>query len=466
MTIKISKNPKANEFRAQADALRQKLIDPKETLTKEGAEQLYKDIQVLELRAQAAADFTPEAEIEEKNLTSQKGPEFEGRAEPAWRMQPEVDGLRKDIVAEYGSVAEYLKAASAANGANTKTLTRSNQLVKKLFTDAMSNEFLVPLPRHLSTRAVVGTAGDSTGGEFMLPLTQAPDIFRVANIQEGVFQRARVYNVPGRSIRIPMLVQTSASLARPMAGIAAVQIIGEGSTKDVRNPTFEQKLLTVYKYAAITQVGDELLNDDFTGELPQSFIDSVGQEAVNQVNFDVTINGTGVSQPLGALHANNTALLTVSRSNGAGTIGITDMFNMYQSGTIGPNSFWVTSRSGFAKLAQLTLTGTTLVTYLPNLNNNPRGATLLGMPIVVSDFMNPVGQLGDIGLVNGDFYAVALRQALTVQSSIHFAFADDVTTYRFIVRAGGIPLPDGAYAYRASGGQLISPHSPFVTLAA
>jgi HK97 family phage major capsid protein len=113
---------------------------------------------------------------------------------------------------------------------------------------------------------------------------------------------------------------------------------------------------------------------------------------------------------------------------------------------------------------QMTLTGTTLVTYLPNLNGNPMGASLLGYPIVVSDFLNTLGDEGDFALVNPDFYALGLRQALTVESSIHYAFVDDVTTYRFVARAGGIPIPDGTYAYRSVSSSKVDEHSPFVVL--
>jgi HK97 family phage major capsid protein len=122
------------------------------------------------------------------------------------------------------------------------------------------------------------------------------------------------------------------------------------------------------------------------------------------------------------------------------------------------------SRSALAQVMQMALSGTTLVTYLPNLNNNPMGANLLGYPIVVCDFLNALGSESDFALINPAFYALGLRQALTVESSIHYAFVDDVTTYRFVARAGGIPIPDGTYAYRSVASSKVNEHSPFVTL--
>jgi 3-hydroxybutyryl-CoA dehydrogenase len=77
----------------------------------------------------------------------------------------------------------------------------------------------------------------------------------------------------------------------------------------------------------------------------------------------------------------------------------------------------------------------------------------------------PPAPVQDVALVNGDFYSMGLRQALTVESSIHVAFVQDVTTYRFVARGGGIPLPTSTYAYKVDGaGNKVDPHSPFVTL--
>ncbi len=67
--------------------------------------------------------------------------------------------------------------------------------------------------------------------------------------------------------------------------------------------------------------------------------------------------------------------------------------------------------------------------------------------MIVTDLLPTLGTEGDVALVNGDFYAMGLRQALTVESSIHYKFVNDITTYRFVARAGGIPLPTSTYAY-------------------
>ena len=301
-------------------------------------------------------------------------------------------------------------------------------------------------------------------------MQQEPSIFEVKNLQDGMLQRARRYAARGRTLRIPYLQQTNANVSRPMAGIADIQIVGEGSSIPVAEPAFGQRLITVYKYAAISQFGDETLADDFTGDLQPAVTAAVGGQLLNRINEDVTFDGTGTAMSLAAFNSNNTAVLYVIRQTG-GTITTQDIFAMYASHTWGPESVWFCSRRTVEPLFGLVLTTgstvTPLVTFLPDLRGQPI-MRLLGTPVIVTDLLPTKGSTGDLCLGNPEFYAVAMRQDLTVDSSIHYAFANDLTTYRFIGRAGGIPIPTGYYSYKSTvvgtSGTQIDPHSPFVVL--
>jgi len=440
----VSKNRAAAALREQAHKIRHDLVDPTNSYTAEEVERMTSEIRSLEMRAQTAAEFTPDAEV------SRQGGDAELVRVDAGADRSEFSGMadamtevRSAIVQAFPNVGSYIRAATRgpANGREAEALKQVD----------------------LMTRTITGS---TNGGEYLLPLTQVPEIFSVSNQQPGLFQYARRYNVPGRSLRIPYLVQDegTTTLNRPMAGkIANVTIVGEGSTKPTREPTFGQRLLTMYKYAAITQFGDELLGDDFTGELPSEVTTAVGGQIVNKMNEDITIDGTGSSQPLGALNDNNTALIAVNRST-ADTFTAADAFSMYQQHTHGPNSVWMVSRRVLAKLFALQTTNNTMVTWIANLRDKPQ-MLLLGLPVIVTDLLPTIGSKGDVALVNGDFYAMGLRQALTVESSIHVAFVQDVTTYRFVARGGGIPLPTSTYAYKVDGsGNKVDPHSPFVVL--
>lgn len=439
----VSKNRQAAELREQAHALRSELANPTATFTAEEVEKRLSDIRAMEMRAQAAAEFTADAE-----LSRQGGDEGLVRVDAAAKtefggMKDAQDEVRKVLVEAFPNVGAYIRAVSkgAANEVEKAALRKVDQM----------------------TRTITGS---TNGGEYLLPLTQVPEIFSVSNAQPGLFQYARRYNVPGRSLRIPYLIQDTGSsiLNRPMAGsIANVTIVGEGDTKPTREPSFQQRLLTMYKYAAITEFGDEILGDDFTGELPSEVAQAVGGQVINKINEDITIDGSGSSAPLGAFNANNTARLAVFRS-ALNQFTATDAFKMYEQHTHGPNSVWMISRRVLAQLFAMQTTNNTMVTWISNLRDKPQ-MLLLGLPVIVTDLLPTLGTTADVCLVNPDFYAMGLRQALTVESSIHYKFVQDITTYRFVARGGGIPLPTSTYAYKIDGsGNKVDPHSPFVVL--
>lgn len=452
----VTKNREANELRAQATALRSEISDPSKEFTVDEVQKKVDGIRALEMRAQAAAEFTPSDEIrrqggdEEVRGFRPDGAELTHEekvkaAQERKTLQGEMRAQSSKIIGTFGDHRNFIRAIHGKGGQLNMEQVRLIESIGEM------------------TRAITG---DTNGGEYLLPLTQVAEIFQVSNVQPGVMSYARTYNVPGRSLRIPYLIQDegTTTLNRPMAGkIANVTIVGEGSTKPAREPSFGQRLLTVYKYAAVSVMGDELLGDDFTGELPSSVTNAVGQQAVNKVNEDVTIDGTGTSQPLGAFHANNGALLTVNRAT-ANTFTAPDAFKMYERHTHGPGSVWMISRRVLAQLFAMQTSNNTMVTFLRSLNEKPQ-MLLLGLPVIVTDLLSPLGTQSDVVMLNGDFYALALRQALTVESSIHARFVEDLTTYRFIVRAGGIPIPTSTYAYKINGsGNKVDAHSPFVTL--
>lgn len=439
----VSKNRAANELREKAHALRSELADPTASFSAEEVEKRVADIRALEVRANTVAEFTADAEVERQGGAGELvRVDANGRGE----VESMADGHKQvaNVVREgFRSMGAYVRAIAKgpANDAEKAALRQIDML----------------------TRTITGS---TNGGDYLLPLTQVAEIFSTSNAQEGVMQYARKYNVPGRSLRIPYLIQDTGTttLNRPMAGsIANVTIVDEAATKPVREPSFQQRLLTMYKYAAISEFGDELLGDDFTGELPAEVVSAVGGQIINKMNEDITIDGGGTGAPLGALNSGNGARLSVFRA-GLNAIAAADVFKMYSRHTHGPNSRWFISRRAIEQLFALQTTNNTMVTWMQNLREKPQ-MVLLGLPVTVTDFLPSLGTTADISLVNPDFYAAGLRQALTVESSIHFRFTQDITTYRFVARGGGIPLPTSTYAYKIDGsGNKVDPHSPFVVL--
>ena len=443
-----AKNRKANEFRAKADAVRAELMDETKTFTKDEIEAKATEISGWERRAQIAAEFTPEAEIERQGgdeLVKKAGPEADELEAPNYAKR--VKELAERVDREFG-------------GPNSLILALAKRHIEPL---SSRQEKVIKAIKDLQSRAtIVGTASDASGGEFLLPLQQVASIFSVDVSVGGITDTASRYAVSGRTLRIPYLKQTDATKTRPYAGIANVTIVGEAASKPEAEPSFAQRLLTVYKWAAYTEFGDEILADDLTGELAPTVQKAIGGQVMNVINEQCTIDGNGTAQPLGAFNASNPGIFVVPRKT-ANTFTVTDAFAMYARHVMGPRSRWYIHPSVLPQFMGLTLAGTTLVTWIQSLNAAPQ-MQLLGIPVVVTPLVALLGTQADVCLGNGDFYALAIRSALTVESSIHYKFQNDITAYRFFARAGGIPIPDGTYSYKSDGTTKTWEVSPFVVL--
>lgn len=445
--MKQIKNAKANELLAQADALLREIENPEVKLTPDEVNAKVEGIKALRTRAAVVADNTPEERAAEE--FGLRKIDASADAEPVEATKAE---LVESVARAFGGPGRYLLAL--ARRADPEAKPWSEKQVKAHRA----------LQEH-HKRVVVGTASDGSGGEFVLPLTQSPDIFVGASIiQPGLFERAPKYPCPGRTVRIPYLEQGDvANDDRPLSGISATAIEAEGGEKDEREPSIAQRTVTAYKYAAYTEMGDEVLADDYTGgQLPQVLTQAVGGDLVNSVNLHVTRTGTGSSQPLGALHTNNGALITVNRDTSQSIVAA-DVFNMLARSTMGPGTFWLAHPSTLPKIYGMALSSGSQVTFLPNLREGA-GASLCGLPLVFSNLMSALGVAGDLALIDPQQYAAVLRRDVTVESSIHYKFRNDITAYRFFVRAGGAPIPGAEYSFAASGAAAVWAFSGFVRL--
>ncbi len=124
-----------------------------------------------------------------------------------------------------------------------------------------------------------------------------------------------------------------------------------------------------------------------------------------------------------------------------------------------PTTIWILSP---AVLAQLIPLVATCVAWLPS--NSGIAAripgTILGMPFMVSEKVPTLGTTGDIGLYDLSQYVIGDRSDIRVDSSIHYRFNTDETTWRFVKRVDGQPMVDSAFTPYNGGNTL----SPFVQL--
>ena len=444
------KNTQANEFLGRAAVLEAELADTSKELTLDEVTTRVEDIKALKQRALAVSE-AKEKELEQRAADGHITlPTPESHAQEQAR-EDDLQAVSERAIKAFGSPGRYILALARRASPEARPWTEAQQKAHRALRD------------YHQTRALVGTASDASGGEFLLPLTQAADIFVGAGIvQNGLFERAPRYPCPGRTVRIPYLKQDVVTDTRPLSSISATGIVDETTEKPEHEPKIGQRIVTAYKWAAYTEAGDETLEDDYTGQWTSILRQAVGGDLANSINKSVTIGGDGTGEPLGALHANNGALYTVNRQTSQNIV-VADVLAMLSRSTMGPGTFWIANPSTIPEILGMELSSGSHVTYLQNLGSAP-SAMLLGFPLVWSHLMSQLGVAGDLALIDPAHYATVARREITMESSIHYKFRDDVTAYRFFVRAGGLQIPTSTYSFESTGAAKGFEFSPSVIL--
>lgn len=300
-------------------------------------------------------------------------------------------------------------------------------------------------------------------GGFLIPEQLRSELLRVALETAIVRPRARIIPMETLNVPFPMIDATS-NVSSIHGGITAAWT-EEGAAMDDSEPRFGRLVLNAKKLTAYTEVPAELLVDSLLSL--QAFIDEMFPEAISFYEDDAFFNGNGVGMPLGALHALNSAAISITAESGqtADTIvwqNIIKMFSRMLPSSLG-RAVWVASIDSFVELATMALTVGTGGSAVW-LNNGAEGppATILGRPVIFSEKVPVLGNAGDINFIDWAYYLIGDRQAMSAASSDHFKFNREVTAFRITERVDGKPWLQSAITPKNNGPTL----SPFVKIAA
>ena len=211
---------------------------------------------------------------------------------------------------------------------------------------------------------------------------------------------------------------------------------------------------------------DELLADAPT---LSGYLNRVFPDEINFVVGDSLVNGTGAGQPLGILNAPCTVSVAKETGQAAATIvpqNIVKMWaRLFRGMASGENSgaVWFINQDVNPQLQLMTLgIGTAgVVTYMPpgGLSGKPY-ATLMGAPIVETEWNATLGTVGDIILADMS-QMVSISKSMESAQSMHLYFDTDETAYRVTFRLDAQPWWSSALTpFKGSNTQ-----SCFVTLA-
>lgn len=382
----------------------------------------------------------------------------------------------------FPSVGSFFRQVRGLNGIHSdaldvEPLTKSQkvQLVQSWHAavsyskgEPFQKQLLAPTDEDGSKRALStfeqqekALVGDNTGsagrGDYLVPTEHMAELL-IAMGEEQVFVNVcRQVPMTRRTLDFPRLAQSTVADTRPMFSFAAITKIGEGVQKAEREPTFEQLVMTAIKYAAYVEASDELLSDSIIGLAPV-LVQLLTSAIAYEWDRD-GIRGSGTNEPQGFLgHASE----WVQNRVAAGTVGLGDVLGLEErffGG--GPNSRYLHHPSVLPKLGSLAASN--VIFWNRDVSGKLPG-TLLGRPLVRTHKLPVLGTKGDICLVDPAYYLAGNLQGMTVASSTHYQFRNDLTAWRAVFRAAGTPWPAGLFSMESSGAAMTYRVSPFCVL--
>ena len=328
----------------------------------------------------------------------------------------------------FTSVGEYLQAIRE-EARPTTNRNRLSMLQKLANVREFQNSF--------------GSEDPGSGG-FLIPEILRSQLMELA-IEEAIV-RSRATVIPMNTLRVPVPTVDDTSHVSSIFGGVQFFWAEESAALPESQASFGRVVLDAKKLTGFFKVPNELLADApafsawFDNRIP------VGLAYFEDIAF---MTETGAGTPEGFI--NSPAYIAVGPNAGARTtankIQYPDVVAMWQQllPQSQKNAVWICSHDTFAQIASLQLStanaspGIWFGGYASNDATNTPPLQLFGRPIYFTEKVPKLGTLGDISLVDLSYYLVGDRQAMSVQSSEHFAFQNDQTAFRIIERVDGRP---------------------------
>ncbi len=288
----------------------------------------------------------------------------------------------------------------------------------------------------------------------------------VAELMTRAFDRSdlasRTRRIPvgpnSNGVKINALKDSSRANGSRFGGIQAFWT-GEGQEKIGTTLKFRQMDMRLHKLTGLLYATDEMLDDAsvLDGVIKQAFADEFSWKIDDSI-----FEGNGAGMPVGVMNSN--ALVTIAKegSQAADTIVVENIAKMWARlwARSRNTAIWTINQQIEPQLMTMKIGDTPI--YLPN--GNVAGqpfATLLGRPIIPTEFNSALGDKGDIVLMDLSQYLMIQKGGVKQDTSIHARFINDETTFRFVVRMDGQPIWDAPLTPFKGSDTL----SPFVTLA-
>jgi HK97 family phage major capsid protein len=329
---------------------------------------------------------------------------------------------------------------------------------------ALGEDFVGGLTKSAFKQTGLHEGLGATGG-FLVGTDQGGSLMeRVYNVGE-ILRRVDMVGISAGSNGMSFygVNETSRADGSRRGGIRAYWT-AEGGTKTASQPAFRKLELNLNKVVGLVYATDELLED---ANALESWILQNLPEELRFVVEDAVIRGTGVGMPQGILASGAIVTQAAEPGQAADTIVSQNIMNMW-SRLWAPsrrNAVWLINQSVEPQLYQLNLgvgTGGVALYQPPGGLSQAPYSTILGRPVLPSEYADTVGDEGDIMLIDFSQYQMIEKGGIQNASSIHVRFVYDETVFRFVYRCDGISKWNSAL----TPFQSTITQSPFISLEA
>lgn len=301
-----------------------------------------------------------------------------------------------------------------------------------------------------------GGYSDPYGG-FLVPVGFAPNLMQMSVEDDPI--GAATTKVPMTSPRIELLARVDKNHKTSVSGGLTVCRRAETQTQAASRMEMEKIALNAYSLFGLAYATEEILTDSpvsFAALLEAGFRDQFASHLI-----DERLNGTGVGEFEGIMKS--PALVSIAKETGqdADSIVYENLIKMRAQCWKYSNAIWIANHDALPQLMSLVMPIGTGGVPLWQVNaTGDKPDTILGRPVVLTEYCKTVGDKGDIMLVNFSEYLEGTYEALQSAESIHVRFVNHERTFKFWLRNGGRCWWRSALTPKNSAKTL----SPFVTL--
>jgi HK97 family phage major capsid protein len=300
------------------------------------------------------------------------------------------------------------------------------------------------------------TEGVGADGGFLVPVQYRPEVF--AKPGEAAIVRPRAVAIPMGAVHIqmPSLDQTlipNNQLSAYFGGIL-FEWVEEASQKPELELHFKLIDLIVHELAGWLPVSNNLIADSAISL--EAWLRGLLGRAMADAEDWWFINGNGVGQPQGVIHAPCTIQPNRAVAN---QICFDDVASIVHAFEPNPRGIWLAHICTMEQIMQLQDDNNNFI-WIPNMRDG-MPERLFGYQLWFTEKVPNLGTKGDIGLYDFGYYLIGDRQQPAIESSIHERFRQNQTTFRISERVDGKPWLSAPVALRPDGTVSIS---PFVSL--